>query len=611
MYATRWSCLVLISALCFTPYATADLSFDGRDVVLPEGVEAQIAEARERSMDQRMQRMQQTVATARDRMFPPGIWGDTLWALSALMVEEKVEEANALLLNNTNEEQPFAYFSGFDYVRILCLFGAEGQRSPGLLTAETEQAMKQVLFDWVRPDTMSEWGGISRVDKVTPEHVWEVWGSENHDLIKKSMTYLTSMLIKEDPDFRDRTYDDGHTPAEHFEAMNKYFKHWLRERALNGMWAEMGSSTYQKYSYPNLFNLAEFSTDPEVRRLARMHLDLSLIEEAQISINNRRGGGKSRGTIGSGLEPIKKILFGDGGGSTHTRVIEASEYIPPDIAFVLYYHQPLLAPYTIMNRVPGQFAEGWSKSDQNQHNHLRPDSALVNAAYRTPYYIIGCTLQNPNLEYTAISSQQRWSGIVFADHEAVYPDPEGANGLRWHDAYWGVTHQDVLIVQRTHRAYRTAKMRVFCSEGLDKSEEDGWIFADQGDAYAAVRILNDGYVWDDSGKWAILNDDYSPIIFVAGDKDAYESFAVFRAAVQTAPVAVEDNRLSFTSPLPGSKTITFFTNQNPYTLPEVGGETISLEPEYLYHSPFLRSVNNSDLIRAAVGDYSLEFDYRK
>ena len=600
--------LLCVMGMAMAVPVAAEQPFQGHEVQLPENVAEEIAEARSRSMEHREQRLRDTVAQDRDGMFPPGRWGETLWALSALMVEEKVDEANALLLSNAAEEDPFAYFSAFDYMRILCFFGAEGQRTPGLLTAETEAAMKQVVFDWIRPNELSEWGGLSRVDEVTPDHVWEIWGSENHDLIKKTMTYLGSMLLMDDPEYQDRQYDDGHTPAEHYAAMNTYFKHWLRARALHGMWAELGSSTYQKYSYPNLFNLAELSQDAEVRELAKMLLDLSLIEEAQISINNRRGGGKSRGSIGSGLEPITEILFGDGGGSTHTRVIEASAYTPPDIAFILYYHEPVPEPYAIYNRVIGEVAADWTNWNEEEFYRLEPDSALLNHVYRTPHYLMGGVLQEPNRRYAAVSSQQRWAGVVFKDHKAVYPDPEGANGLRWHDAYWGVAHQDVLIVQRTHRAYRTADMRVFFSEGLEKVEEDGWIFADQGDAFIAVRILEGGYVWEENR--VILEEDFSPIIIQAGDVDSYDSFTDFRAQVSQAALTVEAEHLTYSSPLAGSPVITFHTNQDPYTLPEIDGTPIELHPEKLYNGPFLQSEFGSGIIYATVGEYQQTFDFR-
>lgn len=99
-----------------------------------------VAETHQASLKLREEALRKTIA--KDTAWPQGIWGDNRWVLSALYLNEKVDEANARLLKQANAyidmarkrgsapvptpEQPgnapWNFFSITDYVRTLCLF---------------------------------------------------------------------------------------------------------------------------------------------------------------------------------------------------------------------------------------------------------------------------------------------------------------------------------------------------------------------------------------------------------------------------------------------------------------------------------------------------------
>ena len=190
---------------------------------------------------------------ARESSWPNGAWGDVLWSLAALYLNERVDEANIRLLKRANiwialnksgqeisdfepeeaRETPWGYFAITDYVRILHLFHAESPHYPGRLTAETETAMKEALWLWVKSE--------STVTGASLENLLVTLGTENHDLTRRPNHYLISSMLKDDPAFRDRPYDDGHTAAAHTEAYTAFFREWPRKRAATGLWIEMGS----------------------------------------------------------------------------------------------------------------------------------------------------------------------------------------------------------------------------------------------------------------------------------------------------------------------------------------------------------------------------------
>ena len=64
-----------------------------------------------------------------------------------------------------------------------------------------------------------------------------------------------------------------------------------------------------------------------------MLMDVAFVEEAQISVHGRRGGGRSRAHYGNAFESYKNLLYAPEGkpaGSSHSKVIETSRYqLPP------------------------------------------------------------------------------------------------------------------------------------------------------------------------------------------------------------------------------------------------------------------------------------------
>ena len=503
-----------------------------------------VAETHKRSLAARAHSLQNTIKL--DKYWIGGGWGDTIWSLAALYSNEKVDLANALLLKNAKAymaeiaksekaKWPWDYFGIGDYVRILCLFRANSPHFPGRLKPETEAAMKEVLWLRVKPKP---------IENAALDQLFVLQGTENHDLTKRPNDYLVASVLKDDPQYKDRSYDDGHTVKEHFEAWSVYFKDWPRKRAMTGMWVEMGSGTYQKYSWPALFNLHELSPDPVIRKRFGMLLDLAFIEEAQISVSGRRGGGGSRTSYGyNNFEYYKNLLYAPEGvpaHASHTKIIETSRYQLPAAAILLRTIEfPTQKPFLITNRVLGEIAPA-STEDSGR---LVEDSALVNYAWRSPHYLLGCTLQNPSLsypdpetgksvlKYLGISRQQRFGSMLFDDPDArhpvipankmraanemcaIYPKVKQTRGGRSQHSYWAFQHRNVQLLQRIGSqrdgvgSYSTGYLSVrFHGKKLAILEKGGWIFSSNGKAFAGVKFLDHKWHWGEINNDAIILD---------------------------------------------------------------------------------------------------------
>jgi hypothetical protein len=502
-------------------------------------------------------------------------------------------------------------------VRTLGLFHAKSPHFPGRLKPETEGAMKEALWRWV--------SGESRLEDVGADDLLLLLGTENHDLNRRPAYYLVTALLQEDPAYRDRELADGHTTAEHAAAYTTFFREWPRRRAQTGLWIEVGSTTYQKYSWPALFNLHELSPDPVVRHRFGLLLDLALIEEAQIAVQGRRGGGRSRASYeAGGFESMASLLYGEGGGSSHSRVLETSAYQAPAEAILLRQRAfPADKPFVIRNRVPGQLDQVAGAGQR-----IAADSALVNYAYRTPHFLLGSTLQHPAIEYSGISRQNRTCGLLF-EHPAaagvgqVHPVIEHPGGGRTQHAFWSVQHEGALLMQRIAQkgggfpgSYHAGRLGMRFEGGdLKKIEEDGWIFATDGQAFVGVKFLDGGYRWDDRRMQADPEKfggpgDTTRILLQAGDVTCHPTFAAFRAAVRGGELALTADQVTYCL---GTNRVemTRYDAAAPekFALPRINGHPLDLHPAATFDSPYLNGAFNGDRIAVTVGPIRRVLDF--
>lgn len=618
-------------------------------------LEQLVAATHKASLKLREEALRKTIA--KDTAWPPGIWGDNLWTLSALYLNEKVDKANARLLKQANDyidlirkhgNQPIAtpeqpgnapwnFFSVTDYVRTLCLFHSKSPHRPGRLKPETEAAMKEALCLWVSRE--------SRTANTGMNDLFLLLGTENHDLNRRPNFYLVTALLKEDPAYRDRKLADGHTVAEHAAAHAAFLREWPRRRAGAGLWIEVGSNTYQKYSWPALFNLHDLAPDPVIRKRFGVLLDLAFIEEEQISVHGRRGGGRSRAGAGSNaFESYKNLLFASEGwpaGSSHSRVIETSRYqLPPEAIFLRQRVFPATEPFVIRNRVLGELETINSEEEAGQR--LAADSALVNYAYRTPHYLFGSTLQNPalampdpktgapTLKYAGISRQKRACGMLLDDPAskgicAVYPEIGHGGGGRPQHSFWSVQHENVLILQRiapfgrsTLGSYNTDAVGIaFEGKAWKKVEESGWIFASNGKAFIGVKFLDGGYQWDEKQVLATpakfnKATDTSRILLHAGDVTNHGSFDKFKAAVLASRLNITPDKVDYQfGPAANHLEVMLYDAKaiDRFTLPLINGKPVNLRPAKTYQSPYLNGDFGSDRITVTVGPITRVLDF--
>ena len=141
-------------------------------------------------------------------------------------------------------------------------------------------------------------------------------------------------------------------------------------------------------------------------------------------------------------------------------------------------------------------------------------------------------------------------------------------------------------------------------------ESDGWIFVQDGAAFAALKVVAGGYAWTPAWKPAqdvrgekpfiTLDTEHSPVILIVNQAADYPAgFAAFQAAVKSQPIDYRDGVLRFA-------TITFHGLSQPS---EINGQPLDLAPPRGYDSPFVRSEWGSGRIFIRKGNETLLLDF--
>lgn len=538
-----------------------------------------------------------------------GSWNTTCWWVHAMLSGENLALANRSI-KAAAEIGTIGSFMDVNMVRVFVTCHSKSSFFPGRLTPDTEAALKEYFFRKCNGSPDGKAKGFNNMSTEDLHKAGDGWGlNANLPMNGTTRDYLSLGVLKDDPTYKDRKFHAGDTVSERYEAWNALWKQFLKAWALNGLWYELGSGLYTYHTYPSYFNLADLSPDPVVRQRARMWLDLSFIESEQMSISRLRGGSKSRsksGGLGSTFDSYAAMLYGERGAIRFHGSIAASSYQPPEAAVLLRKLGPISPCFEIANRHQGEFTFELDKESGKRAVKYVRESHNVNYGYRTPEYVIGCAMYNPNLDYSD-GTCGRWSGVLFRDLGAI--SLEAYTGEKWN-----VQSKDVMIAQRRMGKaykYRGRSKIVFESVFESKIERDGWVFVDNGEAYAAVNVVQGGAFWGDPIKRTLYpKDDYSPIIIQTGRKAEYGTFKAFQEAVLKALLELKEGRLTYLGPKSSKLEFFLATSTGEQVLPKIDGKTIDLDLKYSYKSPYLESAAGSDRVTVSYGAKKWLYDFK-
>jgi len=144
-------------------------------------------------------------------------------------------------------------------LRPYFLFKANSLYFPGRLTAAAADNLVAQMWAYAAPYS-------KRSEAADP---WSIYDSENHDAQAESFNLLAAQAFKNRNDYKFRTYADGSTPAQQYQAWHAHWSNYFDEVAKRGLFIEVGSPIYHGYlvdAILNVYNFAEMTRD-EVRDL--------------------------------------------------------------------------------------------------------------------------------------------------------------------------------------------------------------------------------------------------------------------------------------------------------------------------------------------------------
>ncbi len=597
--------------------------------------------------DTQSQRCREVMELQLKSPYPPsGAWHNEDLALAAYWLNKKTGDADKAILSERENEFPEVLQNGdfhwhaYLLERIYFLFSRSSKHFPGRMGAEAEAALLDMLWQWAGPRC--------RLEMTRPEGDWWHWDSENHHAQAWSSFWGAAQIFAQHPDYKNRKYADGTTPAQMTKAFDEYFKRFARERAAKGLLIECNSH-YNRYTLGGWYNIADFASDPELRRRFGILLDLFWADWAVEQIDGVRGGSRHRcypgaiSTEGSGMDGVAWFHFGLGSPkSQHPSAMCAATtfWRPLKVTADLAADTPGRGCYEYLSRRPGLRPAGSEGAPPAQfvgdpgHPFFDKDGVsvadpcgggLLRYTYCTPDFVMGTSMveARPPEDWTAISSQNRWEGVLFGGHPTarIFVQPLQPKKGSFYNANWSAQQHGSLIVQRLKSSKGARGQRVWFDASMPRTERDGWVFAEAPRAYAAVRVVNGETVWEpdtieqhhehkgatDTGEWLACRDEFSPVIIEVARKSDFPTLDAFAKAVLSLPLQAVENKLSYTG-LSGDR-FTFFTDYS--HPPEINGQPVNYAPEKVYDCPFIQSGFGSGVITIQKGNAKHVLDFNK
>jgi hypothetical protein len=553
------------------------------------------------------------------------------WALACLAVGENVAEANAHIVRwcrdypiSKDSPQDAGDVDPRKILRAVLLPETRARLTAGALAAIEEAAYAFVFKRSVIDPAAPPWNNAGR-------SVWFMSGSENHDAVQKmaNLLALQFLCLHGKRHTADTKLADGRPVREHYAAWVAYWKEHTRQRAREGIFAEVAQpSSYGRATISAYFDLHDLAEDPVLRRLGG---NMATLHFAQLATEFEPRTG-TRGAIAItrakdaidqqfGFHWTKNLTYAWGWhNAPDEKILEGesqiftTRYRPPAIVTAIA-RGPRLPPYLATMRCPG--LGGDKTGDVNEALFADGDarnSHLRRTSWVTPEYMLSGLTSDPARHYLAISTQSRIAGVTFSSgvHDRITvigydkPDPKSISYNAINTLPW----RDCLIAGRDPSG-KTAATRLYVFDALWKTrvETNGWLFVRGGDGFCALRVVSGGYKVSPAhhkmGVHLTLDDKDSPIILQTGRAT---DFAAFQQAVATTThVEFANNCLRYSSP--AGDDLRFWVKEP--RVPEVNGAPFALNPPETYASPYLTMKHGTDIARIQFPGYDdLMLDFR-
>lgn len=535
---------------------------------------------------------------------------------------------------------------------------------------------------------------------------WIMDGSENHDINGIVSNYLSSFIFKDHPDFKNRVYPnlgkgggagywfhrdrgvhhrfygpygraelaDGrdYRPADHYEAWGKVIRDVITSRMQKGFFLEQASPSYMKHTLGFLQNLYEFDSCERTRKLVGEFFDVVWIQWAFESLHGQRGGAKTRDHTTLNVESdsmYQMARFLMGGLLTDLDMyywLPAATYELPELVWRVALDREGLGEFALIARTIGEEPADLPREPGLERSlNLNTEHRMFRYTWITPHSIMGAQMDHPLAVHSHLSPASRSYGINFSNHPDARIFPHGVRQTAEDDwqivprggpMYRAVQHEHVLISQQSRgyikvspdwfptRSLAPIPIGVYFSSDIDSIvEKDGWIFAQSGSGFAAVRIVEgeymagdgiddvtsftqysakeslleplrkDSYQWNHDRTLAVVKNAFAGLIMETSSTDRHVDFNAFIEDIINARLELRKTVVpgwySLVYEGTGNAPLIEFNLSN-NEVPRVDGVPLHYEPDSLFDSPYLRSEYGSGQIEVKFGGTQHLFNFK-
>ncbi len=529
-----------------------------------------------------------------------------------------IEQANQLIID-TQQGWPVDDEIGGTYWMLshLGMIGCDAALS-SYLTPQAKEALYTMLYDYSKKYDL-----LADIYPIAP-NIWRLNKSDNHNIVRKAIYYCTSMLMKDDPQWQGRLYNDGTTAQQHYDALTEFLPEYFRQAAMNGVQVEFASPTYSGLYLMATFTIRDCTDSALIRSIASKYLDLYFTDVAIETLNGIRGGAAVRSYKDASSYNFKAgklsyynwLFSGLPADPTFTSGNSPFDLIPgcitdyrlPTPTLNLYTDTQSRGDFEYVSSRPGRGTWVHPTGGELWYTVEFP-AAIRRSTYITPAFTIGTFTLNESLGYTQIINQNHWMGVIGGDNYSsrVYMQAEG----RSYDTRTGyqdlqaVGSKGAAIIRRNiniSEGYR--RLQIFFSQTFGYNYDgSGWLFAQNSNstAYVAVRAVHKtespaySFAYDSvaKGDWVTIGNLGANIIIDVRKASEYANFQSFKADVLDNSIIWSQTGDSLTYTSCYGDAITMY---NDARLPLINAETVDLNPPQVYSSPYLQADAGSSLV---------------